>query len=189
MAQPLMPHATAAWLVENTSLTLRADRRVLRAAHPRGPGDRRRYRGDQADRPRPDPRRRADPRGDREGPGRLRLSAADAQGAGPGPPHQGPALHAGQQAPGQARRHRLDHPQPSRGQRRPDRQADRHDPHDHRRDPRAHATGTWRTSAEGPGDARPDLAARARCGRCQGAEGGRARRLRPTRRSTATARR
>ena len=29
-------------------------------------------------------------------------------------PHQGPALHAGVEAPGQARRHRLDHPQPSR---------------------------------------------------------------------------
>ena len=32
------------------------------------------------------------------------------------------------------------------GQRRPDQQADRHDAHDHRRDPRPHATGTWRTS-------------------------------------------
>ena len=67
MAQPLMPHATAAWLVDNTLAHLRADRRVLRSSHPRGAGDRRRYGGDQADRPRPDPRRRADPRGDREG--------------------------------------------------------------------------------------------------------------------------
>ena len=43
--------------------------------------------------------------------------------------------------------------------------------------------------AEGPGDARPHHAARARCGGCQGGEGGRASRRRPTPGSTATARR
>jgi hypothetical protein len=45
-------------------------------------------------------------------PGRPRLPPAHVQGAGRGPPHQGPALHAGVQAAGQAGRHRLDHPQP-----------------------------------------------------------------------------
>ena len=78
-----------------------------------------------------------------------------------------------QQAPGQARRHRLDHPQPSRSVGRPDLQADRHDPHDDRRDPRPDPLEHGQHPAEGPGDARPDLAARARCRGRQGAEGGR----------------
>ena len=73
-----------------------------------------------------------------------------------GPPHQGPALHAGLQAPGQAGRHRLDHQEPSGGHRRPDQQADRHHAHDHRRDPRPQPLEHGQHHAEGSGDARPD---------------------------------
>ncbi len=74
------------------------------------------------------------------------LSSQDAEGPRAGPPHQGPALHAGLQAPGQAGRHRLDPPQPSGGLGRRDRQADRH----HRAPPSPRsataATGTSPTS-------------------------------------------
>ena len=147
MAQPLMPHATAAWLVENTSLTFEqiaefcglhilevqaiADDTAATKLTGRDPIRAGELTHEEIEKGQADPE----------------LPAADAQGAGPGAPHQaGRATRRCQQAPGQAGRNRLDHPQPSRGQRRPDQQADRHDPHDHRRDPRAHATGTWRTS-------------------------------------------
>ena len=53
---PLMPKATAVWLVENTALVVRPGRRFLQAAPARGEGDRRRRRraGHQGPRPGPD---------------------------------------------------------------------------------------------------------------------------------------
>ena len=116
MALPLMPKATAVWLVENTSLSLRPDRRVLRPPCARGAGDRR-WRGGGADAgARPRRQRPAHARGDRalpEGPGGA---AEDRQGgaAGGAGEARGPALHADRQAPGQARRDRLAREEPSR---------------------------------------------------------------------------
>jgi exodeoxyribonuclease VII small subunit len=75
---------------------LRADRRILRPPHPRGAGDRRRHGGDQADRPRSDPRGRADPRGDRAGQADPDYRLQMHKEPDPVTPHQGPALHAGQ---------------------------------------------------------------------------------------------
>ena len=73
---PLMPKATAVWLVENTSLVLRPGRRFLQAAPARGEGDRRRRRraGHQGARPGAD--RPAHPRGDREGARPIRTTSS-----------------------------------------------------------------------------------------------------------------
>ena len=113
MAQPLMPHATASWLVDNTSLTFEqiaefcglhilevqaiADDTAATKLTGRDPIRAGELTQEEIDKGQADPDYRL----------------ADAQGAGPGPPHQGPALHAGLEAAGQAGRHRLDHPQPS----------------------------------------------------------------------------
>ena len=74
------------------------------------------------------------------------------------------ALHAGLQAPGQARCGLLDHPQPSRIRRRRHHQADRHHQGDHREDPRALALERRQHQGGGSGDAGPVLAAGTRPG-------------------------
>ena len=73
---PLMPKATAVWLVENTSLVVRADRRFLQAAPARGEGHRRRRGRGRHQGPRPDHDRPAHPRGDRDGRRRTRITAS-----------------------------------------------------------------------------------------------------------------
>ena len=189
MAQPLMPHATASWLVDNTSLTFEqiaefcglhilevqaiADDTAATKLTGRDPIRAGELTHEEIEKGQADPD----------------YTPADAEGAGRRPPHQGAALHAGLQAAGQAGRNRLDHPQPSGGHRRPDRQADRHHAHHDRRDPRPQPLEHGEHHAEGPGDARPDLAARARRGGRQGGQGGRRRRRRSTPASRATARR
>ncbi len=113
MAQPLMPHATAAWLVDNSSLTFEqiaefcglhilevqaiADDTAATKLTGRDPIRANELTHEEIEKGQKDPDYRA----------------PDAQGAGSGPPHQGPALHAGLEAPGQARRDQLDHQQPS----------------------------------------------------------------------------
>ncbi len=57
-----------------------ADRRILRPPHIGGAGDRRRYRGDQAHRPRSGPRARADAGRDRQGPEGSELSDGHVKG-------------------------------------------------------------------------------------------------------------
>ena len=95
MAQPLMPHATAAWLVENTSLTFEqiaefcglhilevqaiADDTAATKLTGRDPIRAGELTHDEIEKGQADPDYRAE----------------DAQGARPGAPHQGPALHAG----------------------------------------------------------------------------------------------
>jgi uncharacterized protein len=111
-AQPLMPHATATWLVETTGLTFAqiaafcqihvlevqaiADETASTKLTPRDP-----VRAGEL----------SDGR-DREGPEGSVLPAEDLRRARADPPHLRPALHAARQAAGQARRHRLGHPQP-----------------------------------------------------------------------------
>ena len=189
MAQPLMPHATAAWLVDNSSLTFEqiaefCGLHILEVQAIADDTAATKLTGR-------DPIRAGELTHEEieKGQARPRLPAADAQGAGSGSPDQGPALHAGHQAAGQARRNCLDHQEPSRGHRRPDQQADRHHPHDHRRDPRPQPLEHGEHHAQGPGDAGPDDPARARRGGCQGGQGGGHARRRPTPASTATARR
>ena len=81
MAQPLMPHATAAWLVDNSSLTFEqiAEFCGLHILEVQAIADD--TAATKLTGPRPDPRGRADPRGDREGAERPRVPAADVQGA------------------------------------------------------------------------------------------------------------
>ena len=187
MAQPLMPHATAAWLVENTSLTFEqiaefcglhilevqaiADDTAATKLTGRDPIRAGELTHEEIEKGQKDPDYALQMHKAPEAVRRTR----------------GPALHAGLQAPGQAGRHRLDHQEPSRGHRRPDQQADRHDAHDHRRDPRPHSLEHGEHHAEGSGDARPHHPARARRGGRQGGEGGGRRRRRPIRASRATA--
>ena len=189
MAQPLMPHATASWLVENTSLSFSqiaefcglhilevqaiADDTAATKLTGRDPIRSGELTHEEIEKGQADPDYV------------LQMHKAP----DPVTRTKGPRYTPVSQAPGQARRHRLDHPQPSRSDGRPDLQADRHDPHDHRRDPRPDPLEHGQHPAQGPGDARPDLAARAGCGGGQGAEGGRHRGAGRHHASTATARR
>ncbi len=98
MAQPLMPHATAAWLVENTSLTFEqiaefcglhilevqaiADDTAATKLTGRDPVRAGELTHEEIEKGQSD----------------SDYAPADAQGAGPGSPHQGTALHAGRRS-------------------------------------------------------------------------------------------
>ena len=95
MAQPLMPHATASWMVDNTALSFEqiaefcglhilevqaiADDTAATKLTGRDPVRAHEVTQEEID----------------KGAGRSRLPAADDQGPRAGPPHQGAALHAG----------------------------------------------------------------------------------------------
>ena len=97
MAQPLMPHATAAWLVDNSSLSFEqiaefcglhileiqaiADDTAATKLTGRDPIRAGELTHAEIEKGQPTP-----------------ITASDAQGARPGPPHQGPALHPGRSA-------------------------------------------------------------------------------------------
>ena len=161
---PLMPKATAVWLVENTSLIVRADRRFLQAPPARGEGHRRwRGRGrHQGFDPIPtgsSPARRS------QGRGRPRAPAEDRRAQGRAcrsAKRKGAALHPGVAPPGPAERHPLAAAQPPRAQGRADHAPRRHHQDDDRGDPRPHPLELRQPAADGPGDARPLLADRSR---------------------------
>jgi hypothetical protein len=173
-----MPHATASWLVDNSSLTFQqiaefcglhileiqaiADDTAATKLTGRDPIRAGELTQDEIERGQADPSYR------------LRMFKEPDQVRRT----KGPALHAGLEAPGQAGRHRLDHPQPSEIS---DGQIGKligTDAHDDRGDPRPLALEHLQHHAEGPGDARPVLAARARRACRQGGEGGGAMSLR-----------
>ena len=172
VAQPLMPHATAAWLVDNSSLTFEqiaefCGLHILEVQAIADDTAATKLTGR-------DPIRA----------GELTHEEIEKGQAGPRLQLQ---MH---KAPDPVRRtrgprytpvsKRQDKPdgiawiikQPSRSHRRPDQQADRHDAHDHRRDPRPQPLEHGQHHAEGSGDARPDHAARARRRGRQGGQGG-----------------
>ena len=113
MAQPLMPHATAAWLVENSSLTFEqiaefcglhilevqaiADDTAATKLTGRDPIRAGELTHEEIEKGQKDPDYR------------LKMHRAPEAGA----PHARAALHARFQATGQAGRHRLDHQEPS----------------------------------------------------------------------------
>ena len=138
---PLMPKATAVWLVDNTSLTFEQIAAFLPPAPARGEGHRRRRRRAGHQGHGPDARRPAGARGDREGRGRPELPHEDlrAEGAGAGDQAARAALHAGLEAAGPAERHSLAGAQPSGAEGRADHAPRRHHQADHPGDPRAHA--------------------------------------------------
>ena len=164
---PLMPKATAVWLVENTSLTFDqiADFCKLHPLEVKGIAD-----GEVA----------AGIKGhDPITSGQLTREEIAKGEAGPEPPPQarrlqGPAargqegaraaLHAAVAPPGPAERHPLAGAQPSRAEGCPDHAARRHDQDDPAGDPRPHPLELRQSHADGSGDARPLLADRSRHG-------------------------
>ena len=138
---PLMPKATAVWLVENTALTFDqiADFCKLHPLEVKGIAD-----GEVAPGIKGlDPvttnqltreeiaRRRARPE--------LRLKLAEPKvKVAIAQVQEGPALHAGVAPPGPPERHPLARAEPSGAQGRADHASRRHDQVDHRLDPRAH---------------------------------------------------
>ena len=170
MAQPtpLMPHATASWLVDNTSLSFEqiAEFCGIHILEVQAMADDlagSKYTGR-------DPVHSGEltheeiAKGHADPSYHLKMQTR----SGRRQPDQRPALHAGLEAAGQARRHRLDPAQPPGNLRRADRQADRHDAQHDQRDSRPHALEHPEHPGQGPGHARPVLAARARCGGRQG---------------------
>ena len=173
MAQPLMPHATASWLVENTSLTFEqiaefcglhilevqaiADDTAATKLTGRDPIRAGELTHEEIEKGQDDPDYA------------LQMHRAP-------DPSAAPKARATRRS--SKRQDKPDgiawiitnHPG---GHRRADRQADRHHPHHHRRDPRPQPLEHGEHHAEGPGDARADHAARARRGGGQGGQGGR----------------
>ena len=147
MSQVLMPKATAVWLVENSTLTFDqisaftglhplevqaiADGEVAGGMTGLDPTTNGQLTKEEIKRAEADPA------------ARLKLSPRDVPDAGG--PLQGPALHAGRQAPGSARRHRLAAEGPSRAAGLAGRQAGRLDQEHRAVGARPHATGTCRT--------------------------------------------
>ena len=136
MAQPLMPHATAAWLVDNTALSFPqiADFCGLHILEIQAIAD------DTAATKLTgrDPVRAGELTHDEIDKGQADPDYALQMHKAPDPvhPHSWASLHAGIEAAGQARRQSTGSSATSRSDRRPDFQADRHDADDHRRDPR-----------------------------------------------------
>ena len=137
---PLMPKATAVWLVENTSMSFEqiadfcrlhplevkaiADGEAaltIKGLDPVLTGQLTREEIDKAE---------ADPN--------YRLHMADPKVRVPDRQAQGPALHAGVAPPGPAERHPLAAAQPSRAEGRADHAPRRHHQADHRGDPQPH---------------------------------------------------
>ena len=165
-AAPLMPKATAVWLLDNTALSFDqiADFCKLHPLEVKAIAD-----GDAAQGIKgldPIGTGQLTPRADRGGRGQPG-HPADAHPAQGHRPHararqQGPALYAGVAPPGPPERDPLAGAQPSRAQGQPDHAAGRHHQVDHRLDPRPHALEFGHAVADGPGDARPVLADRPR---------------------------
>ncbi len=138
--KPLMPKATAVWLVDNTSLTFEqiADFCGLHPLEVKGIADEDVAKGIKGQDPVASGQLTREQIEEAEKNPKLRLKMAP-------PKHKMPpvklkkraALHPGVQAPGQARCGLLDHPQPSRIRRRRHHQADRHHQGHDPEDPRA----------------------------------------------------
>ncbi len=175
MAQPLMPHATASWLVDNTSLTFQqiaefcglhilevqaiADDTAATKLTGRDPLRSGELTQEEIERGQDDPDYK------------LRMHREPDQAVRTKGPRYTPVSKRQDKPDGVAWLIR-NHPELSR---RPDRQADRHHPHDHPGDPRAQPLEHRQHPAQGSGDLGPHLAARARRGGRQGGQGGRRR--------------
>ncbi len=163
--QPLMPKATAVWLVDNTSLSFDQIAQLCNL-HPlevKAIAD-----GDAAQ-----GIKGADPivtgqltrRGNRRRRSRSELPPAHrrAEGAAArGQAEKGPALYAGVAPPGPPQRHPVAGAQSSGAERQPDHAARRHHQIDHRGNPRTHPLEFGQSDAARSGDARAVLADRSR---------------------------
>ena len=162
---PLMPKATAVWLVENTALSFDqiaefcklhplevkaiADGDAAQGIKGLDPIQTGQLTRDEIDKAEADPN--------------YRLQLLDAQGpAARAQAQEGPALHPGVAPPGSPERHPVADPQSSRAEGRPDHAAGRHHQVDHPGHPRAHPLERREPDAARSGDARPVLADRSR---------------------------
>ena len=147
--KPLMPKATAVWLIENTSLTFEqiADFCGIHPLEVKGIADEDVAKGIKGIDPVATGQLTHEQIEQAEKNPELKLSMAPPKYRMPHvKAEEDAALHAGLQASGQARRDLLDPAQPSRADRCRHHEADRHDQGDHREDPRARRIGTRRTS-------------------------------------------
>ena len=138
--KPLMPKATAVWLVDNTSLTFEqiADFCGLHPLEVKGIADEDVAKGIKGQDPVTTGQLTREQIEEAEKNPKVRLKMAPPKHKMPAvQAEEGAALHAGLQAPGQARCGVLDPAQPSRIRRRRHHQADRHDQGDDPEDPRA----------------------------------------------------
>ena len=162
---PLMPKATAVWLLDNTALTFDqvADFTKMHPLEIRAIAD-----GDAAQGIKgigPDFQRAIDPRGDREGregPEPSPQARGEQGGAAAGRQEEGPALHAGVAPPRAAERDPVAGAQSSRVEGRADHAPRRHHQDHDRERARPHPLECLDLDADGPGDARPVLADRTR---------------------------
>ena len=138
---PLMPKATAVWLVDNTSLTFEqiADFCKLHPLEVKGIADGEVAGGIKGLDPIPTGQLTREEIEKAEADPNYRLKLADAEGQAARVKRQeGPALYAGVAPPGPPERHPLAAAQPSRAQGRADHAPRRHHQVDHRADPRPH---------------------------------------------------
>ena len=162
---PLMPKATAVWLVENTSLTFDqiAEFCKLHPLEVKGIADGEVATGIKGYDPISTGQLTREEIAAAEKDPEHRLQIADDQGAGAGVQEAARrALHAAVAPPGPAERHPLAAAQPSRAEGRADHAPRRHDQAHAGGDPRAQPLELGQSAADGPGDARPVLADRPR---------------------------
>ncbi len=162
---PLMPKATAVWLVDNTSLTFEqiADFCGLHPLEVKGIADEDVAKGIKGQDPVASGQLTRDQIEKAEADPKLRLKlAVSKHKMPPVKAKKSAALHAGLQAPGQARRGLLDPAQPSRVHRCRHRQADRHDQGHDPENPRALALERAQHQGRRSGDVGPVLADRTR---------------------------
>ena len=137
---PLMPKATAVWLVDNTSLTFEqiAEFCGLHVLEVKGIADGDVAHGIKGMDPISSGQLTRDEIAKAEKDSSYRLKLAEPKVEVPEvKTKRGPALHAGVAPPGSAERHSLAAEEPSRAQGLPDHAARRHDQADHHRHPRA----------------------------------------------------
>ena len=164
---PLMPKATAVWLVENTALSFDqvaefcklhplevkaiADGDAAQGIKGLDPIQTGQLTREEIEKAVADPEPQA-----------AALQAQGPAAGGQGRQEKGPALHPGVAPPGPAERDPVADPQPSRAQGRPDHAAGRHHQVDHPGHPRPHPLERREPDAARSGDARAVLADRSR---------------------------
>ena len=162
---PLMPKATAVWLVDNTALTFDqvADFTKMHPLEVRAIADGDAAQGIKGMDPISTGQLTRDEieKGEKDPNYRLKLEREQGDAAAPGQ-EEGPALYAGVAPPRAAERDPVAGAQPSRVEGRADHAAGRHHQDHHRQRPRPHPLERLDPDPDGPGDARPVLADRAR---------------------------
>ena len=164
--RPLMPKATAVWLVENTALSFDqiAEFCGLHPLEVKGIADGEVAQGIKGMDPVTNGQltREEIARAEKDSSHKLQLAESKVRAAAPAADAQGPALYAGFAPSRPAERRALAPAQPRGAEGQPDHAPRRHDEADDRPDPRPHALELGAADAAGSGDARALLADRPR---------------------------